>query len=336
MTRYLFSPPSECHAARVESFSGGEDGFSSIPLRSSGCLVRASHASVGATDVMARRGDYLLHPVPGFVSGYDVVGVLERVDGAGSALGLQVGQRVAGILPRMGAHATWLTVPGSLLVPVPEALPSAVAATLPLDAVTAKHAIDLLKPGVRTLFIQGVGGAVGVLAAQLVAREGIAVIGTASAASGPVAQRYGAVVVDYRDPDWPQQVLAHAGPVDGAIDHTGSRDLRALVAPGGRIVRTAFGGKIGRQKRATAVGFARTLMRRFASPSEVACSVPMYVAARRSAYRRDLRAALDLAAGGELRPLEPELHRAEGFADALRAAGRSAPGQKVVLEFERG
>ena len=33
--------------------------------------VPATHASVGSTDAMARAGDYLLQPRPGFVPGYD-------------------------------------------------------------------------------------------------------------------------------------------------------------------------------------------------------------------------------------------------------------------------
>ena len=44
--------------------------------------VRVTHASVGSTGAMARSGNYLLQPRPGFVPGYDFVGVIETVNGA--------------------------------------------------------------------------------------------------------------------------------------------------------------------------------------------------------------------------------------------------------------
>jgi NADPH:quinone reductase len=45
--------------------------------------VRVTHASVGATDVLARHGWYLFQPVPGFTPGYDFVGeVLEPAQGS--------------------------------------------------------------------------------------------------------------------------------------------------------------------------------------------------------------------------------------------------------------
>lgn len=89
-------------------------------------LVRVTHASVGATDVTAARGDYLMQPLPRFVPGYDFIGTVERL-GATKHPYLSAGQRVAGVLPRMGAHATFVTVAPSLLVPVPDELDSAVA-----------------------------------------------------------------------------------------------------------------------------------------------------------------------------------------------------------------
>jgi NADPH:quinone reductase-like Zn-dependent oxidoreductase len=300
--------------------------------RSSGCLIRVTHASVGATDVIARRGDYLLKPFAGAVYGYDFVGVLKRVDRAGRDLSFAPGQRVAGILPAMGAHATQLVVPASLLVAVPGALPLEVAATLPLDGVTARHALALARPRAKRLFVQGVSGAVGTLAAQLARREGLDVIGTASAASAEVAERLGAVVIDYRDQAWPQRAIERFGQVDGAIDHTGSAAIVGVVARSGRIVRTAFGGEPGRAKVSTLIGSMRTAVHRYARPAEVICSVPMYVATRRGAYRRDLAAIFDLAAKGELTPLEPVLHPFDDLPGAFDAAAHVAPGHKVVVE----
>ncbi len=122
------------------------------PRAPSRCKVRiaVTHVSVGSTDGMARAGDYLLQPRPGFVPGYDFVGVLETVDDAAARRGLQPAMRVAGCLPRMGSYTTQLDVPADRVVPLPDGLDSARAAALPLDLVTAALAIDFAKPVVRT------------------------------------------------------------------------------------------------------------------------------------------------------------------------------------------
>lgn len=113
-------------AARVTGF-GGPDVVDLVdepirPPRGTEVVVRVTHASLGSTDVLARRGGYVFQPFPGFVTGYDFVGVLETESAVSTVLGMRAGARVAGVLPRMGAHATRLVLPATLLVPVPDAL----------------------------------------------------------------------------------------------------------------------------------------------------------------------------------------------------------------------
>ncbi|WP_245992017.1 quinone oxidoreductase family protein [Mycetocola lacteus] len=321
-------------AAPIKRFDMPPTQPSLHPLRYSSdrAVVRVTHASVGVTDVMAARGDYLLHPRPGFISGYDLVGEIESLP-AGSS-GLRVGQRVAAILPGMGAHTTRVTLSPSLLVPVPEALDSASVATAPLDAVTAHFALAALPPGSTSVLIQGIGGALGAWAAQLAQARGLRVWGTASSRSQAFAEGLGAHILDYRDPDWMNTLnIQSGGGVDGVIDATGNRDLHRVVAPRGRIVRLAFGGPIGRQKSATARGFVRTGLHRFADPSERVCSAPMIVALRRDAYRRvlaDILAGLDT---GSLLAPEPVIYPLDRVAEAFPAAGSAVPGTKVVLDL---
>jgi len=322
-------------------------------------VVRVSHASVGVTDLMASRGDYLLQPRPGFVTGYDLVGRIERLPVGGEAQGLEVGRRVAAVLPRMGGHATRVALPASLLVPLPDDLDDALAATFPLDAVTALAALELLDPQAADpvlvrpdpvqadpvlvqadpvlvqadpVLVQGAGGAVGALAVQLIGLRGGAAYGTASDRSRAVAERHGAVVLDHRDPDWIEELRDRTGGgVAGLIDHTGSAAVRRAVRPGGRLVRTAFGGAPGRQRRATALGSLRALTRRYANPAERICSVPMLVAADRPRYRRMLGELLRLLAAGTLRSATPVPVPFADFPEALRAAGSARPGTKIVL-----
>jgi NADPH:quinone reductase-like Zn-dependent oxidoreductase len=142
--------------------------------------VRITHASVGNTDAWARSGNYVLKPRPGFVPGYDLVGVLETSN-ASAERGLVPGTRVMGCLARMGAYATLVDVPADCLVAVPDGLDSAKAAALPLDVVTAALAMELgHSPSGGTLFMQGVSGAVGALITQRAVANGVTVIGTAS------------------------------------------------------------------------------------------------------------------------------------------------------------
>lgn len=263
---------------------------------------------------------------------------------ANEGVRLAVGQRVAGVLPRMGAHATLIAVAPQLLVPVPEGLEPAIAATVPLDAVTARFSLDALDaldlgdgagPSVRSrrsVLVQGAGGAVGSWAVQMASARGRTVLGTASSRSRDHAGTCGAEVFDYRDPTWIDQVRrATGGGVDGAIDHTGSRLIRGALAPGGRIVRTAFGSVPGRQRRATAAGFMSAALQRFADPSERVCSVPILVAARRAAYRRALAQVLDSVSRGDLVAPEPDVFPLARYGESLAAAARPAPGTKAVL-----
>lgn len=124
----------ERRAARAVRFGGADTlAIRSEPVRAprgNEVIVRVTHAAIGATDVTAVQGRYVLQPFTGLVPGYDFIGVLETESAMSAALGLRKGRRVAGVLPGMGAQATRLVVTPKTLVAVPESLGSAVAATL--------------------------------------------------------------------------------------------------------------------------------------------------------------------------------------------------------------
>ncbi|QEO10213.1 zinc-binding dehydrogenase [Protaetiibacter larvae] len=277
-------------------------------------------------------GDYLLHPFRGFITGYDVVGVLESLDADATRQGLAVGQRVAAVVPDMGAHASIVVLPGSLLVAVPDGLDSSLAAALPLDLMTARLALSCLRPDARSVLVQGVTGAVGLLAAQLALPAGLRVAGTASqrtAAIEPLAVH----LVDYRDASWRERVREEFGPVDGVIDHTGDRALGRLLSDRGRIVRISYAGRRGHQKGATLRGSIRTLLHHGIPPRERLAATPASIRGDHGRYRAQLGELLERVARGELRPVEPELHPFADFATALRAADRGLSGRKAVLRM---
>jgi len=325
--------------ARASRFGGPEvlslEEFTPKQPGSRTVRVRVTHASVGSTDAAARAGDYLLQPRPGFVPGYDFVGVLETVDGAASRRGLRPGMRVAGCLARMGSYTTYLDIPSARVVPVPESLNSADAAALPLDVVTAALAIDLAQPpDGATLFVQGVSGAVGALLTQYAVANKMRVVGTASERTRDFAESLGAEVVDYRDPNWSGRVRELIdGGADTSVDHTGDPLVRTVTAPTGTVVRTAWSGRPGHGRSDAALGGLMTNLRRYAHPRERLCSVPMLVALQPAKYRRLLQDQLNLIVEGTLRGPAVRTILFTDVVAAHRGLTTLEPGHKLVLEM---
>ncbi|PGX60858.1 hypothetical protein B6N42_04225 [Cutibacterium avidum] len=299
-----------------------------VPARQA--LVHVTHTAVGVTDTLAARGDYLLHPRSGFAPGYDFVGTVEQLP-AHAPAELRVGDRVAGILPHMGAHASHLTVSPSLLVRIPDTLDSSVAATVPLDALTAYFALDALAPGSRKVLVQGAGGAVGAWAMQLADTRQLTVYGTASSRSHDHAEQFGGTVLDYTEPTWFTQLRAETGGVDGIIDHTGNRELRALLRPRGRLIHTAFTSKPGRGQRTTAIGAAAALGHHYAHPRERIVSTPWLVASQRARYRTVLHQLFTALAHHDLKAPQPHVMPFTQAPNAFTPTQATKPGNKIML-----
>ena len=110
------------------------------------------------------------------------------------------------------------------------------AAALPVNGLTAWQALATLGlgSGQRLLITNGAGNT-GSLAIQLAAAMGVEVTATASASATDRLRGLGAArVVDYHDPNWPDQVR---GPFDGALAAATGTATAALplVRDGGRL-----------------------------------------------------------------------------------------------------
>lgn len=339
MTCYRIAGRRTRHAVRIERWGDVPAGPVASPRPRAGdprhhARVRITRAAIGVTDLMAIAGDYLLQPRTGLIPGYDFISVVESVPPRWRDR-LAPGQRVAGILPHMGAHTDILDVPPSILVPIPHSVADDVAATALLDGTTATLALNSLPQDQGTLLVQGAGGAVGSWATQLAHRQRWTVYGTGSARSFARGEKLGATMLDYREPTWPQTLLAMTGGgVRAAIDHTGSDAVRSVVVPNGRIVRTAFKGVPGRGRRTTAMGATAALLRSFSRPAERVCSVPLTVATRRATYRAALSSVLRGIEEGSLEAPAPLVFPAAEYRSAVAAAQQVAPGYKVILAFD--
>ncbi|MEV6958933.1 NADP-dependent oxidoreductase [Streptomyces sp. NPDC051207] len=109
--------------------------------------------------------------------GWDVAGTVDAV-GAGAVwhVGDEVVALSHGAVKPLGAHAEYVVVPADAVAGAPATADAVHAATLPLNALTAAQALDLLglERG-QSLLVTGAAGAVGGFAVQLAVRAGLVV-----------------------------------------------------------------------------------------------------------------------------------------------------------------
>jgi NADPH:quinone reductase-like Zn-dependent oxidoreductase len=184
-------------------------------------VVSIAAANVNPSDLAARSGAHrrrmpdLLTP---FVLGWDLAGAVSEV-GAGAS-GYAVGDRVLGMIPwiqtggRVGAYAEAAAVMPAWLAPRPENLDDVTAATVSLNALTARQALDLIAaPAGATVLVSGASGAVGGYATQLAVQDGLRVLAIASEGDEEWVAGLGPDEVLPRSTD-----LAGLDPVDAVID----------------------------------------------------------------------------------------------------------------------
>jgi NADPH:quinone reductase-like Zn-dependent oxidoreductase len=145
-------------------------------------------------------------------------------------------------LADQGTWAPWLIARATLLVAKPPGVSWAVAGAFPVPALTAVQALDdalAVQPG-STLLVNGASGATGGLLVSLAVCRGVEVLATAGPSSRERVLDAGATtVVDYDDPNWPQQILERTGRrgVDAAANAARGAAATAIraVRDGGRL-----------------------------------------------------------------------------------------------------
>ncbi|MFD3459114.1 NADP-dependent oxidoreductase [Nocardia fluminea] len=206
-------------------------------------LIQVDVAGVNPLDHALRSG-----LVPGLDGGRPFPLVL-GMEAAGTVLalgeevdGLEVGDAVFGLALTGGgtyAETTVLSAPNTARIPA--GLSPTVAATLPVAGTTAVDALDQLGlPAGATILVNGVGGGVGLVVAQLALARELSVLGTGSVAKREHSDAIGVHFIDYAAGDVAAAVRGLApGGVDGIVDLVGGTALRT-VAPLARDPRNVI------------------------------------------------------------------------------------------------
>ena len=281
-------------------------------------LVRVRAASIHVGDVFMARGvPYLFRPLYGLrrpkirVPGTDLAGTVEAV-GPGVTQ-FRSGDAVLGW--STGAFAEYAVVTEDALVAKPDGISFDQAAALGVSAMTALQALrDQLEVGPGQLvLVTGASGGVGTFAVQLAKAFGAEVTAVCSSRNVDLVRSIGADhVVDYTREDY-----RAGGPrYDRILDNVGNHPMasvRRTLRPGGLLLSNGapVGGWVGGVENVARAALASIFDRRQARPF---MSTPT---------AEDLRALLDLAAAGTIRPV---LDRTFPLSEGARAMAHVGQG----------
>lgn len=217
-------------AAILERYdkNGTELVIKDIPLpelKEDEVLVQVHAAGVNPLDNMIIRGEVKLivpYATP-LVMGNEFVGEIVKTGNAITSF--EENERVFARMPlsSIGAFAEFVAIEQSALAHVPDYLSDEEAACVPLTALTAMQAYDLMdaKPG-STLYISGGTGSVGAMAIPLAASRGFKVITSGNGDSKDRVEALGvSTFIDYHTQDYTQ--LLHD--IDFVLDTLGDKAL---------------------------------------------------------------------------------------------------------------
>lgn len=208
-------------------------------IKASDVFIRVAVAAVNPLDNMIARGEIkaiVPYKTP-LIMGNECVGFVEKVGSAVTRF--REGDRVYARLPlnRIGAFAEYAAVDENALSKTPDYLTDEEAAAVPLTALTAMQALELMRaePG-KTIFISGGTGSFGAMAIPLAKARGLTVITNGSAKNAERVMKLGADrFIDYKKEDY-TRTLSN---VDYVIDSLGGVELEkqfVILKRGGHLV----------------------------------------------------------------------------------------------------
>lgn len=310
-------------------------------------LVRVRAVGVNFADLLQRMGIYPGTPKPPFIPGFEVAGIVEQVSSSPQppTPDLAPGARVVA-LPMFSAYAERVAVPAHLVFRLPDDVPFAEAAAIPVNYLTAYHSMfqmGNLQPGDRIL-IHGAAGGVGIAAVQLARARQLEIFGT----TGPSKQDFLRQIgvghpIDYTREDFQQAVRRIAADgIEMVMDPIGGKSFAKscdCLGPTGRLVVYGFSAAAGPEgKRSLWRGLkalAQTprfhplvLMRRNISVIGVNLG---RMKGREVLLRRQLEEIFRMYAAGQVKPVIGKTFPLEQAAEAHRYIHARQNIGKVVL-----
>lgn len=296
-------------------------GVVTVPRPSPGpgqVLVRVAAATVNPTDLGFRQGGRPLPPgvEPPYIPGMDLAGVVEAAGPDVTAW--QAGDRVMAVVspsePGGGAQAEYRVVAQDQLAKVPDGWPLTEAATLPMNGMTVRAALDLLAlPAGSTLAVTGSAGIVGQYAIQLGTHLGLEVTGDAKPEDVPLVESFGARHVVPRGEAMAAAVRAlYPSGVDAVID-------AALLGPS-VLPAVRDGGQL-------------LAVRPFQGETERGITIHLVLVGRHLHEGHRIAELADLVSRGVLTLRLAEVLPASAAAEAHRRLGAGGVRGRIVLTF---
>lgn len=242
MTRIIavteFGGPQNLHEIEVPASHAGP-GEVRIAVKAAAVNPTDTYIPLGSR---VRRGEEPSFP---YVPGMDVAGVIDEI-GAGTETDLEVGDRVMGIVVPNQAHGGYrasIVLPAESVVRAPAGTSHVEAASLPMNGLTARLALDLLalEPG-STLAVTGAAGALGGYVIQLAKADGLTIIADSSEADEALVRELGADLIVRRGEDVADRFREHyPNGVDALLDGSvqGEQVLSA-VKDDGKVATVRF------------------------------------------------------------------------------------------------
>jgi NADPH:quinone reductase len=205
--------------------------------------VKVRAAAVQPADLAIRAGAFaeLLPGQPRYVLGWDVAGTVDAV-GAG-VTAFRPGDAVVGLSvwfdSLAGTQAEFVVLDAAGVATAPDGASWAEAATLPMGALAAVQALNLMPRDTSSVAIIGAAGVVGGFAAELAVHRGQSAYAVASTQDEAFVRGLGAALVP-RSADPAGAIRAAAsGPVDAVLDTAGIGGAAlGAVRDGGALVTT--------------------------------------------------------------------------------------------------
>ncbi|SNQ45252.1 Zn-dependent oxidoreductase, NADPH:quinone reductase [Frankia canadensis] len=205
--------------------------------------LRVHAATVNPADTLIRSGaraDRIGSIPPPYVPGMEVAGIVDEIGDRTDELLTLGSPAMAIVLPlgSYGAYSEYVVVPKGSVAPAPAGTDLVHAATLPMNGLTARRALDLLDPPPgATVAVTGAAGAFGGYFIQLAVNAGHQVVADASETDRQLVADLGAHMVVSRGAKVAEHIRqvapdGVAALADGSVQ---KEAVLAAVADGGAI-----------------------------------------------------------------------------------------------------